>query len=190
MSGFNFDYYGMQSESFHFLRVPRLLFTAPQFHGLSSDAKLLYSLMLDRMGMSARNGWYDERGRVFIYFTIKDIAEHLNCKKDKALKLLNELDSRNGIGLIERVRQGQGKPSKIYVKQFTTQDLPQPPDAHTDSRSQDFTKSEVLTSQKHTSVFRKTGSQDCGKTECNYTKKNYTESVKSINLSVHTMLKI
>ena len=52
----SFDYYyGEQSESFRFLRVSRLLFTAPQFRGLSTDAKLRYSLMLDRMCLSARN---------------------------------------------------------------------------------------------------------------------------------------
>ena len=128
MREMNFDYYyGEQSESFRFLRVPRLLFTAPQFRGLSTDAKLLYSLMLDRMCLSARNGWYDEQGRVFIYYTVTDIAEHLNCKKDKTLKLLNELDNKKGVGLIERIRQGQGKPSKIYVRQFTAQEHPEPP---------------------------------------------------------------
>ena len=109
----SFDYYyGEQSESFRFLRVSRLLFTAPQFRGLSTDAKLRYSLMLDRMCLSARNGWDDEQGRVFIYYTVTDIAEHLNCKKDKVLKLLNELDDKKGVGLMERIRQGQGNRPK------------------------------------------------------------------------------
>ena len=187
MREMNFDYYyGEQSESFRFLRVPRLLFTAPQFRGLSTDAKLLYSLMLDRMCLSARNGWYDEQGRVFIYYTVTDIAEHLNCKKDKTLKLLNELDNKKGIGLIERIRQGQGKPSKIYVRQFTAQEHPEPPHHPTGSRSQDCTEAEVLTAQNDTSAPRKTGSQEYGKTECNYTDKNYTELIKSIHLSIHS----
>ena len=182
----SFDYYyGEQSESFRFLRVPRLLFTAPQFRGLSMDAKLLYSLMLDRMCLSARNGWYDGQGRVFIYYTVMDIAEHLNCKKDKVLKLLNELDNKKGVGLIERVRQGQGRPSKIYVRQFTSQERPEPPHHPTGSRSQDCTEAEVLTAQNDTSVLRKAGSQEYGKTECNYTDKNYTELIKSIHLSIH-----
>lgn len=113
----SFDYYyGEQSESFRFLRVSRLLFTAPQFRGLSTDAKLRYSLMLDRMCLSARNDWYDGQGRIFIHYTVTDITEYLNCKKDKVLKLLNEMDNKKGVGLIERVRQGQGKPSKIYVR--------------------------------------------------------------------------
>ena len=187
MREMNFDYYyGEQSESFRFLRVPRLLFTAPQFRGLSTDAKLLYSLMLDRMCLSARNGWYDEQGRVFIYYTVTDIAEHLNCKKDKTLKLLNELNNKKGVGLIERIRQGQGKPSKIYVRQFTAQEHPEPPHHPTGSRSQDCTEAEVLTAQNDTSAPRKTGSQEYGKTECNYTDKNYTELIKSIHLSIHS----
>lgn len=186
MREMNFDYYyGEQSESFRFLRVPRLLFTAPQFRGLSTDAKLLYSLMLDRMCLSARNGWYDEQGRVFIYYTVTDIAEHLNCKKDKTLKLLNELDNKKGVGLIERIRQGQGKPSKIYVRQFTAQERPEPPHHPTGSRNQNCTETEVLTAQNDTSALRKTGSQEYGKTECNYTNKNYTELIKSIHLSIH-----
>ena len=181
MREMSFDYYyDEQSESFRFLRVPRLLFTAPQFRGLSTDAKLLYSLMLDRMCLSARNGWYDEQGRVFIYYTVTDIAEHLNCKKDKTLKLLNELDNKKGVGLIERIRQGQGKPSKIYVRQFTAQGHPEPPHHPTGSRNQNCTETEVLTAQNDTSAPRKTGSQEYGKTECNYTNKNYTELIKSI----------
>ena len=109
----SFDYYyGEQSESFRFLRVSRLLFTAPQFRGLSTDAKLRYSLMLDRMCLSARNDWYDGQGRIFIHYTVTDITEYLNCKKDKVLKLLNEMDNKKGVGFIERVRQGHRKPTK------------------------------------------------------------------------------
>ena len=182
----SFDYYyGEQSESFRFLRVSRLLFTAPQFRGLSTDAKLRYSLMLDRMCLSARNDWYDGQGRIFIHYTVTDITEYLNCKKDKVLKLLNEMDNKKGVGLIERVRQGQGKPSKIYVRQFTSQGRPDPPHHSIGSRSQDCTEAEVLTAQNNTAASRKTGSQEYGKTECNYTNKNYAELIKSIHLSIH-----
>ena len=157
----SFDYYyGEQSESFRFLRVSRLLFTAPQFRGLSTDAKLRYSLMLDRMCLSARNDWYDGQGRIFIHYTVTDITEYLNCKKDKVLKLLNVMDNKKGVGLIERVRQGQGKPSKIYVRQFTSQGCPDPPHHSIGSRSQDCTEAEVLTAQNNTAASRKTGSQE------------------------------
>lgn len=77
---------------------------------LSTDAKLLYGLMLDRMGLSAKNGWYDEKGKVFIYYAMSEIQCDLNCGHDKAIKMLAELDSGKGIGLIERIKQGQGKP--------------------------------------------------------------------------------
>ena len=116
-----FDYfYGSQSESFSYYRIPRLLITDPAFRGLSSDAKLLYGLLLDRMGLSARNGWYDDQNRVFIYYTLEEIGMDLDCGHDKATKLLRELDTETGIGLIERVKQGLGKPTRIYVKAFSS----------------------------------------------------------------------
>ena len=63
-----YDYfYGGQLEAFSYYRLPRVLVTGQQFRGLSTDAKLLYALLLDRMGLSSRNGWYDEQGRVYIY---------------------------------------------------------------------------------------------------------------------------
>ena len=62
-----YDYfYGGQLEAFSYYRLPRVLVTGQQFRGLSTDAKLLYALLLDRMGLSSRNGWYDEQGRVYI----------------------------------------------------------------------------------------------------------------------------
>lgn len=86
--------------------------TGKQFRHLSTDAKLLYGLLLDRMGLSARNGWYDELGRVYIYYPLEEIQEAMNCGHEKAVKLLAELDTGKGIGLIERVKQGQGKPAR------------------------------------------------------------------------------
>ena len=174
-----FDYfYGGQSEGFSYYRIPRLLITGQQFRSLSTDAKLLYGLLLDRMGLSARNGWYDELGRVYIYYSLDEIQRDLNCGHEKAVKLLAELDTAKGIGLIERIRQGQGRPAKIYVKQFTSPDIPKqpevpPPPAATDPRlpifrSQDFGISEVLTSEKRTPRVPQTGSADFRKSEGNY----------------------
>lgn len=84
------------------------------------EAKLLYGLLLDRMGLSAKSGRYDETGRVYIYCTLEEIQENLNCGYDKATKLLVELDTKTDCGLIERVKQGQGRPTKIYMKRFIT----------------------------------------------------------------------
>ena len=86
------------------------------FQKLSTDAKLLYGLFLDRMQLSIKNGWIDENGRVFIYFTVENIMAAFLCGNKKAGQLLAELDDKHGIGLITRVRQGLGKPDKIFVR--------------------------------------------------------------------------
>ena len=114
-------FYGDESEQFIYFRIPRLLITSPRFKHLSTDAKLLYGMLLDRMSLSAKNNWYDEDGRVYIYYTVEEICGDMNCGRDKAMKLLAELDTGKGVGLIERIKQGQGKPTKIYVKRFTTE---------------------------------------------------------------------
>ena len=174
----DFEYfYGGESEQFSFYRIPRQLLVGPEFKHVSTDAKLLYGLMLDRMGLSARNGWYDEENRVFIYYPLDEIKEALNCSNDKAVKLLAELDSGKGIGLIQRVKQGQGKPARIYVKRFTTREIapqvenqPSPP-----PRNPDFGKTEVKSSENQKSRLLENRSADFGKSECNYTYKNQTE---------------
>lgn len=116
---FQFDYYyGVEAEQFSFYRVPRALIKDNRFKGVSSDAKLLYGLMLDRMAMSMRNGWMDEQNRVYIIYILEDIMEDLNCSKGTGVKILAELDTVKGIGLIERKKRGQGKPTIIFVKNF------------------------------------------------------------------------
>lgn len=111
-----FDYfYGHQSEQFTFYRIPKVLFIDSKFKKLSIEAKLLYGLFLDRMSLSAKNEWFDEQGRVFIIFTIEEIMEALGCAKAKSVGLLKELET---ISLIERKRQGLGKPNIIFVKNF------------------------------------------------------------------------
>lgn len=121
-------YYGVEAEQYTFYRIPKVLFTAPSFRQTSSDAKILYGLMLDRMGLSMRSGWLDEVGRVFIYFTLEEAMTAMGCGHTKAVALFTELDKA---GLIERKKQGQGRPTKIYVKNFVR-------------------KAEVLTSGKRT----------------------------------------
>ena len=98
-----------------FYRVPKALITDPQYRFVSTDAKLLYGLLLDRMDLSVKKRWLDEYGRVYLYYTIASIQADLCCCKDKACKLLRELEYA---GLIEKKRQGRGNPSRIYVKHF------------------------------------------------------------------------
>ena len=124
-----FDYYyGIEAEQFSFYRVPRLLIKDARFKELSSDAKLLYGLMLDRLALSIKNGWLDEENRVYIHYTLDNIMEDLGCAREKCAKVIAELDSKKGIGLIEKKRRGLGKPDIIYVKNFATLDAGKEPD--------------------------------------------------------------
>ena len=119
----SFDYfYGTQADQYSFYRIPKALFQDEYFKNLSSDAKILYGLMLDRMSLSIKNQWFDEQNRAYIYFSIEDIMELLNCGRNKAVKSLQELDQEKGIGLIEKKRQGFGKTNIIYVKSFVIPD--------------------------------------------------------------------
>ena len=114
-----FDYYyGAEAEQFNFFRIPKKLIRDEAFSGISCEAKILYGLLLERMTLSLRNGWVDECNRVYIIFAICDIMDEFRCSKRKAIRLLEELDDRKGIGLVEKKRQGLGKPSLLYVKNF------------------------------------------------------------------------
>ena len=111
-------FYGGQADLFSFYRLPKALFVDPRFRSISAESKILYGLLLDRMGLSAKNGWMDDSGRVYIIFTTEEIMEALYCADNKATKLMKELES---CGLIERKRRGLGKPSLIYVKNFISE---------------------------------------------------------------------
>ncbi len=155
-----FDYfYEEQSESYSFYRIPKMLFTEEIFEALSTDAKVLYGLLLDRISLSRDNGWMDDAGRVYVYYTIKSVKKSMRCANTKACGLLREL---NEFGLIERKKQGLGKPTIIYVKDFTR-----------------FRKAELLDSDKQNSVILHTGTLDDRKSERNKTEKNNTESNKT-----------
>ena len=113
-----FDYfYGRESDLFSFIRVPKVLFTEEYFKRLSAESKLLYGLLLDRMCLSAENGWHDEEKRVFIIYTIDEVEKSLNCGGKKAVAIMKELEE---CGLIEKKRQGLNRPNLIYVKNFVT----------------------------------------------------------------------
>lgn len=189
-------FYGAESEQFSFYRIPKLLIKDPKFKGLSSDAKLLYGLMLERMSLSMKNGWFDDQDRAYIVYTIDMITEDLGVGRDKAIKIMSTLDSKKGIGLIERVRRGQGKPDIIYVKNFV-HEISQEEEKVTEiqksenqtSRDRhisevgkaDFKESEIATSGNRESRL-----PDVGESDSNYTDKNYTDMSypDSINLSI------
>ena len=114
-------FYSIEAEQFAFFRIPKVLIKNEMYKGISNAAKLLYGMLLDRMSLSLKNSWLDENSRVYIYYSVQELCEDLNCSKPTVVKLLAELDSVNGIGLIEKKRQGFGKPDRIYVKNFIAQ---------------------------------------------------------------------
>lgn len=151
-----FDYfYGDQSQQFAFYRIPKILFTDPRFQGISTEGKILYGLLLDRVSLSRDNGWFDEEGRVYIIFTLASIRKAMNCSEKSAIKYLSELEK---VGLIERIRQGLGKPAVIYVKNFIDQDHLQ-----------------VKTGKKYRSGTVITAEQDLNNLQGNNTDNNHTE---------------
>lgn len=167
-----FDYYyGMQADQFTFYRIPKILFKDSYFKGLSCEAKLLYGLMLDRMSLSMKNKWVDEHNRVYIYYTMENIMEDLGCAKEKCTKIVGELDSKKGIGLIEKKRQGLGKPDKIFVKNFISRNLSKEKDwQNPEVRKSNFKNAENQTSGS--SIFE---NAEYGKSTANYTEKNDTD---------------
>ncbi len=123
-----FHYFqGMECDMYSFYRIPKLLFTSEYFKNLSCEAKVLYGLMLDRMSLSIKNRWFDEEDRAYIFFSVEEIMEMLNCGRNKAVNCLKELDQEKGIGLIEKKRIGLGKTNVIYVKNFSLQEYPDEP---------------------------------------------------------------
>ena len=178
---FNY-YYGKEAEAFSFFRIPKLLFTDETFRVLSSDAKVLYGILLDRMSLSMKNGWIDEENKVYIIFTIEEIAQTICCATQKATKILQELDDKKGIGLIEKKRLGLGRPNILYVKNFIVQSS----DKESVVKDESFTGEEEIINQEllnsqlknyenHNSGNVKITKQELLKSQCNKTNINNTE---------------
>ena len=149
-------FYGQAGELFSFFRIPKALFQEQRFQDLSTDAKTLYGILLDRMSLSVKNEWFDKKGRGFIIFTIEDVKRTLRCADNKATRLLRELEE---FGLIERKRRGLGKPDLIYVKNF----------------SSESSKLRFLNRDNDDSGTVQNTLQDPAKLRCNKTDKNNTE---------------
>ena len=149
-------FYGQAGKLFSFYRIPKALFQEQRFQNLSTDAKTLYGILLDRMSLSVKNEWFDKQGRVFIIFTIEDVKRTLRCADNKATRLLRELEK---FGLIERKRRGQGKPCLVYVKNF----------------SSESSKLRFLNRDNDDSGVVQNTLQDPAKLRCNKTERNNTE---------------
>lgn len=158
-------FYGREADQYSFYKIPKLLFTEEYFKKISVEAKVLYGLMLDRMSLSVKNEWLDTEGRAYIYYSLDDIMEALGCSNKKAITIMKELDSDAGIGLIEKKRQGQGKPTMIYVKQFML----------SEAQNVQKCKNDMSRSEKNTHLEVKklhTNKTNINNTEFNNTKSN------------------
>lgn len=108
-------FYEYEAEQFAFYMIPKEIVEDKPYCDLSDGSKLLYSIILDRVKLSRQHGWIDEQNRVYIIFTLEEVQRTLRCAKQKATKLMQELEA---IGLVEKKRQGLGKPNLLYVKNF------------------------------------------------------------------------
>lgn len=165
----NFDYfYGRDSESFRFIRLPIVLIEDEIYKDLSIEAKVLYSMYLSRSTLSYKNNWIDESGRVYIYFTVEETARQLGCGVKKAVKLIKDLEE---IGLIKKKRTGQGNPTKIYVKDFMSIfriEIPRP----VKKENQDLSKGQFKNGDFDNSRMVKKKSLDLSKRQPNYIENN------------------
>ncbi len=152
-------FYGQSGELFSYFRIPKALFQDSRFRQLSTDARTLYGILLDRMSLSAKNGWLDEQGRVYIIYTVREVQESLCCAEHKAVKLFRELEQAD---LIERKRRGLGRPSLIFVKNFSTE----------------VSKMHPLNCASSNSGAVQNAVQEQPKPQCNKTDKNKTERNK------------
>ena len=173
-------FYKSESEQFAFYRIPKLLFTDSRYAVISVEAKVLYGLMLDRMSLSVRNNWVDDDNRVYIYFTLEEITEYLSIGKDKGVKLLKELDGT----LIERKKQGLGKPVMIYVLNFvdsqnSIQSVDNSAEVQTSEKPKSGENAEVLASEIPKSALLKNRTLDFGKSDPNNTDINNTDLNKT-----------
>ena len=150
-----------------FYQVPKFLLEDPFFRSLSNDAILLYAILLDRLELSLENSWFNPDGHAYVICSIKSIQELLRCGHGKAVKLLQELDTTRGIGLIERTRLGRGKPDRLYVKVLSGS-VP-------NSGMPEVSKTEVQSSDNRNSGNPEIGSPEFRKQESNKTNQSQTE---------------
>ena len=177
---YQFDYYyGDEADQFSFFKIPKLLVTSKTFSHISNDAKILYGLLQDRMSLSRKNKWFDEENRVYIVCSIDEIAELLNCSRNKAIKSLQELDTEKGIGLIEKRRMGQGNNTIMYVKNFVKANVMISQQSNAESISEvqkvDFQKSKISTSKSPKNKLLEVQNMDHNNTYNNNTDINKTD---------------
>lgn len=185
-----FDYYyGVETEQFTFVRVPKVLFTDKEHFGsLSNDARILYGLLLERMSLSRKNNWIDKHNRVYIIFPVEEIEESLDVGHEKALNLLKELDDQSGIGLVKKKRRGLGLPSILYVKNFIVKGEQNtdrvPTSRSTENEFQEFGKTDFKKSENQTSENPKNRLLEVRKSDSNNIDINNTDMSYTYDQSI------
>ncbi len=174
----NFEYfYGIESDSYNFLMVPKLLLQDPYYQKLNDAAKILYAVLLERMSLSRKNNWVDDENRVYIMYSNKSICENMGWSNDKTCGRLKELER---FGLIEREKKGQGKCSTIYVKDFLhVVNEPSNTDKIAEVGKSDFKNSENQISENPEGRIQEIGKADTNNTNIIYTELSETELSKT-----------
>ncbi len=173
-SSFEFEYfYGPESEEFSFLMVPKFLLREGKFESVSDSAKILYSEMLERMGLSRKNGWFDDQDRPYIYYSVDAAMADINRSRPTAIKALKELET---LGLIERIKQGQGKPTIVYVKRYVSRNKPANPEKLSEVKDLYFKKLNTFTSRSKETLPQEVKSFDTNNTEINNPYENVNQS--------------
>ena len=108
--------YGKQAEQFAYVNIPKALIHEEAFSDVSLEAKMLYGLIMERMGMYWKNKWQDEQGRVYVLYPVKEIMEDMNRGETSVGKYLSELEEAK---LLERVQSAPGRPCKLYLKKLS-----------------------------------------------------------------------
>ncbi len=98
--------------SCEFLKIPKTMFVNDVYRNLSSDAKLTYALLYDRLSLSKLNGWINDNDEVFLIYTREEISEDLGISYKKAISAFRELLE---VELIAEKRRGRGEANMIYI---------------------------------------------------------------------------
>lgn len=104
-------YFKNEVEKFQYFQLPRWLFKEP-YKKLSNNAKIMYALLYNRLGLSLEAKWHDRNGQVFMYFTTAEFCEELGCSEKTVTKIKKELVTS---GLLREERQGLTKPNRLYI---------------------------------------------------------------------------
>ncbi len=170
-----FEYFsGREPASNCYFIIPKCLNTDPELRKLSVEAMYVYGLMLDRMKLSAIKNLVDKQGKTYIYYGWEEISKDIGKGRNTVFKLLEELDMESGVGLIERVKLGQGRPTRIYVMRIVEAEQEYDPEEYDFGDYDTAKKFTIRDSREKVDVsesqelnFKNTENRDSGVTDFN-----------------------